>query len=246
MKKFFLITLTSFFILFSTVLMVMAADEKGIASLNKLTGGIKYSRSDTGEYVDIDAKGAMALSLGDGARVMTGPETRGELSTTYGAVLEVEANTELQVGFYSIRIMQGGIWVNYKPVKGADGKMVFKVQTPVGTIGIKGTIFGVVVNGLTKETAVQVKEGIVSFETPDKKSVDIKAEMKLEVYKDKPLSNPEKIEAKRNIVTEKLKANTVEIKKEETPETKAEPKKPSRKSLDDPFNKFKGKDPKKQ
>ncbi len=246
MKKFFLMTLTSFFILFSTVLMVMAADEKGIASLNKLTGGIKYSKSGTAEYVELGAKDAMALSLGDGERVMTGPETRGELSTTYGAVLDVEANTELQVGFYSIRIMQGGIWVNFKPVKGSDGKMVFKVQTPVGTIGIKGTVFGVVVNGLTKETAVQVKEGVVSFEAPDKKTVDIKAGMKLEAFKDKALANPEKFEEKRNIVTEKLKASAVKNKKEETPETMDNSIESVKKSLDDPFNKFKGKDPKKQ
>ncbi|HNY11991.1 MAG TPA: FecR domain-containing protein [Candidatus Wallbacteria bacterium] len=243
MKKFFLIALTAFFVLFSTTLTVLAAQEKGLASLNKLTGGIKYSKNSAEKYVELNAKDAMALSLGEGALIMTGPETRGELFTTYGAVLSVEANTELQIGFYNIRIMQGGIWVNYKPVKGSDGSMKFKVQTPVGTIGIKGTIFGVVVDLLSKETSVQVKEGVVSFETPDKKSVDIAAGTKLDVLKDAILKTPEKFEIKRNIVTEKLKKNAVDDKNEDSKEASIESVK---KSLDDPFNKFKGKDPKKQ
>jgi|GEM_PF-3949416 len=240
MKKIlFQIFLSIFIFLFAASL--AAAEIQSIASIKNSTGDIKYSKSENDEYKTLNAKQAMAVPIEQGARMMSCPKTHGTLETIYGANFEFIPDTELQILLHGIRINNGGIWVSYKPVKAPDGNVSFKINTPAGIIGIKGTVFAVTINAETRDTAIQVKEGIVTFETTDKKVIDIESGMKLEIKNGNTDAKVEKFSPALDIVAQKNMKNTTGDHVKETIQTSGENE--IIKNLELPFDKYKGKDP---
>jgi len=136
-----------------------------LGSFTELSGAVKYDKGGDTGYVELTKADALKLSFYPKDKILTPEATTGEIMISCGARLRLSQNTELQLGYYSIRINKGGIWVEYKPAKDDKGEYKFKVDTPVGTIGIKGTNFAVLVSPDGKYVTVQVYEGVVSFDS---------------------------------------------------------------------------------
>lgn len=91
----------------------------------------------------------MPVLIGD--RIVTGHDTRVELSMTDGAILTLGADTEFAIDEYrySRQARQGSARLElfrgaFRAITGAIGKLKerdFKVKTAAGTIGIRGTDF---------------------------------------------------------------------------------------------------------
>jgi hypothetical protein len=156
----------------------------------KINGPVRYASGENSDYVNIDAAGAVKIELCCDDRILTGAATTGEIVFLSGATLDVAGDTLLQIGLNGVKIDRGGIWVNYKPVRSAGGKITFNVKTPVGTIGIKGTRFSVIVSG-TGNTEVCVTEGTVIFDSSaNKGSMEITAGYKILVEKGLDVPEP--------------------------------------------------------
>ncbi|HBC75802.1 MAG: hypothetical protein A2008_02330 [Candidatus Wallbacteria bacterium GWC2_49_35] len=169
MKKTSLLMVLAFMACFyaSTFYFTAAAEEaKPCASLTSVSGPIKYSGANSQDFILYNPDVAKLLKLMDRDRILTGDYTVAELLVAGAARIAIREKSEVQVGFNNLRIKNGDIWVNYKPSKTGD-KLTFKVFTPAGTLGIRGTSFGVRVAEITGDTSVKVTEGLVSFETPD-------------------------------------------------------------------------------
>ncbi len=173
-----------------------AADEtKPCASLTRVSGPIKYCGANSQNFILYNPDAARLLKIMDRDRILTGEYSVAELLVAGAAGIVVREKTEVQVGFNNLRIKTGDIWVNYKPSKTGD-KLTFKVVTPAGTLGIRGTSFGVHVAEITGDTSVKVTEGLVSFETPDgAQSVFISRGEELTVRAGEKPGNPSKIKA---------------------------------------------------
>lgn len=143
-----------------------AGDSKPCASLTRVSGPIKYCGANSQDFILYNPDAAKLLKIMDRDRIVTGEYSVVELLVAGAAGIVVREKTEVQVGFNNLRIKTGDIWVNYKASKTGD-KLTFKVVTPAGTLGIRGTSFGVRVDEKTGDTSVKVTEGLVSFETPD-------------------------------------------------------------------------------
>lgn len=183
----------------STVFMPAAApaagDAKPCASLTSVSGPIKYSGANSQDFILYNPDVAKLLKLMDRDRIITGDYTVAEILVAGAASIVIRERSEVQVGFNNLRIKNGDIWVNYKPSKTGD-KLTFKVVTPAGTLGIRGTSFGVRVAEITGDTSVKVTEGLVSFETPDgAQNVFISRGEELTVKPGEKPGNPTKIKA---------------------------------------------------
>jgi len=199
-KKLFFV-LSALTLILTSFSMIIAQEKPAQSPLGRfsaLNGDISFSAGGVGEYVPTPQVRASSLELMDQDKILTGDQTTGEIKTNYGAAVKIEPKTELQLALMGIRINRGGTWINYKPVKDASGNMVFKVVTPTGTIGIKGTEFGVACRQRSKagktetqpEVLVQVRTGCVSFTHNSGKSVDIKAGQYISTTPDAPLGEP--------------------------------------------------------
>jgi len=136
------------------------------ASLTSVSGPIKYGGGNSDDFTLYNPEEARLLKIMEHDRIITGDETTAELLIAGSAKIEIREKSQVQVGHRNLRIKTGDIWVNYKPVKNGD-MTTFKIFTPTGTIGIKGTQFEVRVTGETGSTYVKVTEGQVALETPD-------------------------------------------------------------------------------
>lgn len=133
------------------------------ASLTSVSGPIRYSGVNSADFKLYGPDEARRLKIMDQDRIITGDETTAELLIANAARVDIREKSQVQVGFYNLRIKTGDIWINYKPVRDGD-KMTFRVFTPTGTIGIKGTRFEVLVAGENGPTTVRVAEGVVEYE----------------------------------------------------------------------------------
>lgn len=177
--------------------------ETAPAAIGKITdvrGPIGYDARGTSGYAEVSGAKAKGMEIFSGDMVFSGPSTTGEAEFTYGARVKISADTEMQFHDRAMRIKKGGVWINYKPARDAAGKITFKVATPVGTIGIKGTEFSVNVDPKSGSTEVSVTEGKVGFES-DKGfgSADISAGEKLSVATGAPVGKPVPVETKQVI-----------------------------------------------
>jgi len=149
-----------------SVVLSQTPELKPLGSFTELSGGVKYDKGGDAGYCDISKEEALKLSLYSKDKISTSDATTGEIMMSCGVRLEIARNSELQIGYYNVRIGEGGVWINYKPVKDEKGKVKLRVETPVGVIGIRGTKFAVLVSPDRKKVMVQVREGVVSFDSP--------------------------------------------------------------------------------
>ena len=165
------------------------------ASLTSVSGPIKYGATSSETFTLYNPDEAKQLKIMEQDRIITGDETTAELLLSGTARIEIREKSQIQVGYYSLRIKKGDIWVNYKPSKTGE-KAAFKVITPAGTVGIKGTTFEVRVADENGPVRIRVIEGQVSFETPAaKESALISTGEELSVETGKPLGTPAKFKA---------------------------------------------------
>jgi hypothetical protein len=201
MKKLYLSIAIFMLALFvhQTAFSQQAAESIGkIASIN---GPISYDMAGKSGYSDIAIDKAANMPIYQDDKVKSGDKTTGEISFNYGAAALIAENTEMQFGHYNMRINRGNVWINFKPVKTTDNKYIFKVSTPVGTIGIKGTRFNVNVDPATLDTTIKVTEGTVKFESNENNgAADITAGEKLAVAPGKPVGKPVKTEGADHIL----------------------------------------------
>ncbi len=170
---------------------VATANEKSVASFESISGNIKYDKEGRSGYIEIEKEKAAKMELFTSDMVMTENNTTAEIKTTYGAKLKILENTELQINYFNVRIKKGATWINFKPVKSETGDIKFKVSTPVGTIGIKGTEFMVNYDPAENKMKVGVKEGVVSVENlAGTESVELKQDQMVTVEAGKPIPEP--------------------------------------------------------
>lgn len=190
-----------FVVLFVCIFLVLPApapafsqNADGLGSIQELDGAISHKSENSGEYVKLEGGAWSSLVLKNLDMLMTHEKTTAEISTNYGAAFRMHSNSEMQLLSNAIRLKRGAAWVNYKPVKsGKTGEIQFRVITPAGTIGIKGTQFIVNVSEDGKSVFVQVDEGVVNFESQNgSESVDINAGESLSAEAGKALPKPVK------------------------------------------------------
>jgi len=206
-----------------------------LGSFTELSGAVKYDKGGSSGYSEISKDDALKLSLSLADKISTMESTTGEIMMSCGARLAVKQSTELQMSYYSIRINKGGIWIDYKPVKDEKGEYKFKVETPVATIGIKGTKFAVLVGPEGKNVMVQVQEGAVSVDSADGNAL-INAGEILTVEEGKKIETPAKAEPETDILKDGQKTEK-DVKKpvEEAPQMR------ENKSNTNPWKGFKNK-----
>jgi len=172
---------------------VPAASEKSVASFESVSGNIKYDKSGMSGYTEIEKEKAAKMELFTSDMVMTENNTTAEIKTTYGAKLKILENTELQINYFNVRIKKGATWINFKPVKSETGDVKFRVSTPVGTIGIKGTEFMVNYDPAENKMKVGVKEGVISVDNlAGTESVELKQDQMVTVEAGKSIPEPVK------------------------------------------------------
>lgn len=190
------------------------------ARFSSVSGVVSYKSAIDEAYVEINIEKALQLAINENDRLMIPAATTAEIVMTCGATVKISPKSEVQIGYNNIRLNRGGIWVNYVSAKRSDGKITFKVETPAGTAGVKGTQFVVKAIGDQSEknkkavqpqgpaeekinkTVIQVNEGVVNFETGDGQSCDIIAGEKLSYIVGSKLCKPFKANASENILDE--------------------------------------------
>jgi len=169
-KNFIIIIILSMLSIFTILKSAHTSDDGDyIGRFVSLSGNINYDSKGISDYILMSCNDAMNIKFENNDKIITFADTTGEITTTYGANLKVAPNSEFQLGFTNIRINQGGTWISFKPKKmNPKGKYVFVVDTPVGTVGIKGTTFAVLFDKNTNNLSIQVSEGVVAFESLNK------------------------------------------------------------------------------
>jgi hypothetical protein len=116
-----------------------------VAAVGSMSGDFEYMKAGADKYSVVKRAEAAAMNLYDRDALKTPESVSGVIETGYGAKIELKEKTEIEFGVLSVRIKRGDMWINYKRRgDGASGDN-FKVITPAGTIGIKGTAFRTVV-----------------------------------------------------------------------------------------------------
>ncbi len=161
MKNFILLSIGCLAAILIMTAPAYSSDEKPeVAKFSKLSGSINYDREGVSGYREVGCDEALKMALIENDIVASGNAT-GEVVTTYGARIDVKANTEFQIGFYNLRIKRGGAWIAFKADSYSKEKK-FKVTSPGGSIGIKGTELAVYVFE-DDSIVIQVREGLVDF-----------------------------------------------------------------------------------
>ncbi|OQA79934.1 MAG: FecR protein [bacterium ADurb.Bin243] len=132
-----------------------------VASLETMNGDFEYRAAGADNYSVCARSKAPSMKLYDRDALKTPPNVSGTVETGYGARIELKEKTEIEFGILSVRIKKGDMWINYKR-RGEGGNNNFKVLTPAGTIGIKGTEFRTMVAD-GGDVKIFVSEGVVSF-----------------------------------------------------------------------------------
>ncbi len=201
-----LLILTVMIILLSAFVTLPAISQQApepIGKINAVNGPISYDKGGKAGYSEVDTAKALDMPVFTDDKAIMGSKTTAEITFNYGATIRMSENTEMQFGSYNLRINKGDLWVNYKPVKTADNKYIFKVMTPTGTIGIKGTTFSVNVNPQSLATTVSVTEGKVGFTSNENLGTsDITSGEKLVVSPGQPVGKPVKIESADHILNQ--------------------------------------------
>jgi len=170
---------------------IAASGEKPIASFESISGSIKYDKEGKTGYTEIEKEKAAKMELFTSDMLMTENSTTAEIKTTYGAKLKILENTELQINYFNVRIKKGSTWINFKPVKNETGEVKFKVSTPVGTIGVKGTEFMASYDPAENRMKVGVKEGVVIVgNLAGTESVEVKQDQMVTIEAGKPFPEP--------------------------------------------------------
>lgn len=161
-KKLFLLSCAVIFLMSLTITAVIyaVAEKPEVAKFKKLSGSIKYDHEGMSGYKDVTCEEALKMTLFEND-IVSSVDATGEVATTYGAKIDVKSNTEFQIGFYNLRIKRGGVWIAFKADSYSKEKK-FKVSTPGGSIGIKGTELAVYIFE-DDSVVIQVSEGLVDF-----------------------------------------------------------------------------------
>ncbi|HOT74926.1 MAG TPA: FecR domain-containing protein [Candidatus Wallbacteria bacterium] len=190
-----------------------------VASVSRMSGDFEYKPSSAETFTSIKKEKASELKLYNLDAIKTAEKISGTIETNYGAKISVEEKTEIEVGIFSVRIKNGDMWINFK-YQNKDGKGgQFKVLTPAGTIGIKGTIFKTSVDDRGGNVKVTVTEGAVSFTNNAGESTSISAGCNLTISSaDGKFGEILKNDSKDSQKTENEKTNEKPINKENDPE----------------------------
>lgn len=133
-----------------------------VATIGSMSGDFEHKPAGTDKYDAVKRVDAASMKLYDRDALRTPESVSGTIETVCGAKIEMKEKTEIELGVLSVRIKRGDTWINYKrPSKGVTGDN-FRVLTPAGTIGIKGTAFRTLV-AESGEVGIFVSEGVISF-----------------------------------------------------------------------------------
>lgn len=139
------------------------ANAEPVAAVGSMSGDFEHRTAGTDKYNIVKQRDAASMKLYERDALKTPESVAGIIETGYGATIELKEKTEIEFGIFSVRIKRGDMWINYKRRgDGASGDN-FKVLTPAGTIGIKGTAFRTVVSEKSGEVKIFVTEGAVTF-----------------------------------------------------------------------------------
>lgn len=138
-------------------------DAAHIATIGSMSGDFEYRPAGDEKYRAVERDAAASMKIYDRDALKTPEGVAGTVETTCGARIELKEKTEIEFGVFSVRIKKGDMWVNYKRRGDGGAADNFKVLTPAGTIGIKGTEFRTVVMEGGGEVRIIVTEGAVSF-----------------------------------------------------------------------------------
>lgn len=143
-------------------------------------GTAHYLKKDTAKLVLI---GADPVEIVIGDRLISGPETRGNLSFPDGSVFRLKSNTTLELINEGVKLTVGEAMFQLQK-QGRD----FQVVTPSSVCGVLGTIFDVNVDGNGK-SRVRVFEGIVDVRSREdqKRQTLLRAGQMIESRKFQPL-----------------------------------------------------------
>jgi len=148
----------------------------GIARITRFEGKIYHGKPDDEKLSRMPFSATNKYCLFDQDRLTTDEKSSCEVEMKSGAALKISEKTECQIMMNGLRIKRGEMWIKYSAKTVPGGKIVFKMDSPVATIGIKGTRLYLKVSQDGKELSVKVIEGVVSVSTPDgKNSADLKA-----------------------------------------------------------------------
>ena len=169
------------------------ASAEPVATVGSMSGDFDYRPADTDKYAVVRRGEAPSMKLYDRDALRTPEGVSGTVETAYGAKIDLKEKTEIELGVLSVRIKKGDIWINYKR-HGGEGGDNFKVLTPAGTIGIKGTEFRTSVAEGSGEVRIAVTEGVISFTNGAGDVKTVEAGFSLSVGADGKSGAPVKIE----------------------------------------------------
>ena len=177
--RFFAVTATMVLTLCAAFLVFPAATEakteaEPVAVVDSMSGDFEHRQAGADKYAVVKRGNAVSMKLYNRDALRTPESVSGIIETEYGARIELKEKTEIEFGVFSVRIKKGDMWINYKRRGDGGAGDNFKVLTPAGTIGIKGTAFRTVVSEENDEVKIFVTEGVVSFtsESGDVKIVE--------------------------------------------------------------------------
>lgn len=205
MKMYFFVSLLLSFALISPIFAGTEFAQEPVATIAAASGDIEFNQGgEQPAFKVVKFEDACNKQLSDRDIVRSYNGSTAEVQLNCGADIKLLAGVEMQIGIARVRLKKGGIWVSYK-AKVKNGKSMFSVETPVGTIGIRGTVFAVKIDDKTGNAFVQVKEGIVEFKQ-DKtgKTVEIKGGQLLVIERDKNLRAPVNVGPDYDITAERL------------------------------------------
>jgi hypothetical protein len=178
-----------------------AYSQDTVGIISSASASLEYNPGGNTEFSVLHQVDALNMPLNNNDIIRSRDDSTAEVKMNNGAVMQLAAGVEMQLGYNNIRINKGGAWINYKS-KVNDGKISFAVVTPAGTMGIKGTTFAVKVDDKNNNAFLQVKEGVVEFkQDKTNKTVDVKSNQLLVIEKDKELGAPVNISADYDILT---------------------------------------------
>jgi hypothetical protein len=150
------------FCLLSTSWVVAAAQEAGQVLM---ATGQASAKGVDGQVRPLARK--TSIFVGD--TIDTGKESQLQIRMKDGAMLAIGASAEFAVNAYSYKkigdakdgavlsLVKGGL----RTISGQIEKSTYKLQTPVATLGIRGTVFDVYVNPSDGTTVVILRDGLV-------------------------------------------------------------------------------------
>lgn len=157
-------TIYAAFLTFLAVTVAEAnANAEPVAAITSISGDFERRQSGADIYAVVKHSEAASMKLYDRDALRTPESVTGTVETVYGATIELKEKTEIEFGIFNVRIKKGDMWINYKHRGDSAAGNNFKVHTPAGTIGIKGTAFRTAVSEKSGEVRIFVTNGAVQF-----------------------------------------------------------------------------------